>query len=218
MSSSILFSEFARVCSEIEPVSSSLEISARVADFFRGLNDDDLGTAAHFIMGQVFPAWMEQELGVGPSFLYESIATAYGMQRRAVEDLLRRTGDIGVTAERMCSQSVQRPLFTEELTLQRTYDNFNLIARIEGKRSQKRKVKLLADLLISAAPLEARYLVRLVAEELRIGVGSGAVRDAVANAFDVPANLVERGYMLVNDFGVVAEFICIIWQGREGMG
>jgi DNA ligase-1 len=39
---------------------------------------------------------------------------------------------------------------------------------------------------------------------MRIGVGEGIVRDAIAKAFNVPVASVERGYMLTNDMGLVA--------------
>ena len=55
-----------------------------------------------------------------------------------------------------------------------------------------------------ASATEAKYLTRTITEELRIGVGDGIVRDAIADAFDIDKAIVERAQMLTNDFSVVA--------------
>jgi DNA ligase-1 len=44
----------------------------------------------------------------------------------------------------------------------------------------------------------------LVLSEMRIGVGEGTVRDAVAAAFEVPVEAVERALQVSNDYGRVA--------------
>ncbi|HEC57455.1 MAG TPA: ATP-dependent DNA ligase [Candidatus Syntrophoarchaeum butanivorans] len=199
-----LFLDFAQVCSKIEETSGSIEITDLVADFFKRLDDEELSIVPHLIMGKVFPEWSPYELGTGPSLLFDAISLAYGVSKDEIENVLRSTGDIGKTLETLSKRRTQQTLFAEELTIKKVHASFLEIAKKGGKGSQKMKVKLLAELLLQASPLEARYLARLVLEELRIGVGEGIVRDAIAKAFNVDVDLVERGLMLTNDPGVVA--------------
>jgi len=59
-------------------------------------------------------------------------------------------------------------------------------------------------MLSAAGPAESRYLTRLILGELRLGVGDGIIRDAIAKAFNVEAPLVEHAFNLSCDIGEVA--------------
>lgn len=59
-------------------------------------------------------------------------------------------------------------------------------------------------MLSQASASEAKYLTRTILEELRIGVGEGVVRDAIAQAFNIDKSVVERAMMLTNDLGLIA--------------
>ena len=78
------------------------------------------------------------------------------------------------------------------------------LADANGSGSQNRKVDILFGLFRQCSPLEARYLARLVLGEMRIGVGEGAVRDAICEAFGQPAEVVSRALQVTNDYGEVA--------------
>ncbi|MDI6902273.1 MAG: ATP-dependent DNA ligase [Methanocellales archaeon] len=206
------FIEFAETCEKLEGITSNLEMTRIVSQLLQ--DTDELEIVTHFIMGRIFPAWSAEELGMGPSLLYDAIAMATGADKGRIKEVVRQRGDVGLACEELCSRRVQRPLFSGELTVEQVYRNFESIAQAGGKGSQKRKFRMLADLFGSAKPKEARYIARLVLEELRIGVGEGTVRDAIARAFDVSADLVERGYMLTNDLGLVA---ATAKEGAEGL-
>jgi DNA ligase-1 len=89
------------------------------------------------------------------------------------------------------------------------------MSSLKGEKSQKKKIKMLIDLFSSATPLEARYLTRLLLGEMRLGVGEGILRDAIAKAYNVSSELVERAYMITNDFGKVA--LTAKKEGEEGL-
>lgn len=55
----------------------------------------------------------------------------------------------------------------------------------------------------------------MILEELRVGVGEGIMRDAIAKAFKVDPKIVERAHMLTNDLGLVAKVACE--KGVEGL-
>ncbi len=196
------FIEFAEICEKLESVTSNLEMARIISKFLKSA--DNLDIVTRFIEGSIFPAWSSEELGIGPSLLYDAIAMATGVKKRQVKAGVRELGDAGLACEKLCEKKMQRPLFAGELTVRHVYKSFEAISRAGGKASQKKKTRILADLFGSARPKEARYIARLVLEELRIGVGEGTVRDAIAQAFDVSKDEVERAYMLTNDLGLVA--------------
>jgi len=115
-----------------------------------------------FLTGRVYPPWDEREIGVGIGLVYEALKLATGAEKSKIEDLLRETGDLGKTAELLVKKRKQLTLFQEELTIRKVREVFDTMSALTGEGSQKRKIRLLADLYVSATPIEARYLTRLV--------------------------------------------------------
>jgi DNA ligase-1 len=200
------FETFAEVCKKLKGISSSLEMTSVVASFLKEVDDDELEIVTRFIMGSVFPVWSEKELGIGMSLLYTAIAKTSSLPVRQIEELVKDTGDVGTAAEKaIANRKGHFDFFSEEqLSIRDVFSRFQKIASLAGKGSQDAKIKNLQYLFGTSKHVEIVYLARLTVEELRIGVGEGIVRNAIAEAFNVPAELVERGFMLVNDFGLVA--------------
>jgi DNA ligase-1 len=205
------FLAFAQLCQKVEAVSASLEKIDLVAAFLSGLDEAELSVACSYVMGMLFPPSMNLVMGVGPSILYEALAKACGCPTEQISQMLRATGDPGLVAAGVVEK--RRPLGfaafqeAEPLTITDVYERFVAIARASGKKSQDIKVKNLQFLFSLAGPLEARYIARLAIEDMRIGIGEGGMRDAVARAFSkskVDAEKVERAYNLTNDMGLVA--------------
>lgn len=199
---------FAELCQRVEGVSGSLEKVDLVAAFLKNLDDDDLAVASGFIMGDLFSPSMDLVMGVGPSILYEAMARACGCSTERISDMLRATGDPGLVASAAVDK--KKPIGfaafikDEPLSIKEVYQRLVAVARASGKGSQDAKVKNLQYLFSQATPLEAQYIARLAIEDMRIGIGEGGVRDAIAQAFSQDASKVERAYNLTNDIGLVA--------------
>jgi DNA ligase-1 len=216
------FQDFATVCQQIEHISSSLEMTQVAADFFSHVDDHELEVVSRFIMGLVFPVWSPLQLGIGPSMLYTSLSRVSGLSVKEIVNLVRKTGDVGLAAKEALTgrQKAQATfsIFSEDesiLSIQDVYSRLSDIARTSGKGSRSAKLRNLQFMFGQTTPAEAVYLARLVIEELRIGVGEGIVRDAIAKAFNVPKEAVERVYMLTNDLGMVARHAKL--KGIDGL-
>jgi len=205
------FLAFAKLCQKVEAVSGSLEKIDLVAAFLAGLDEAELSVTCSYVMGTLFPPSLDLVMGVGPSILYESLAKACGCPAEQISEMLRATGDPGLVAAGIVGK--RRPLGfaaflgEQSLSIADVYERFVAIARASGKRSQDTKVKNLQFLFSQASSLEARYIARLAIEDMRIGIGEGGVRDAVARAFagsGADVENVERAYNLTNDMGLVA--------------
>ncbi|NJD54303.1 MAG: ATP-dependent DNA ligase [Candidatus Methanoperedens sp.] len=212
------FEDFAKVCSAIEHISGSLEITTNVSDFLKEVSDEELPIVTRFIMGHVFPVWSNKELGIGPNLLYSAISRTSSLPVKRIEELIKETGDVGLALEKaiLCGKT-HLSFFSEneQLSIKEVYLRFEKISELSGKGSQDAKIKNLQYLFSQALPTEIVYLSRLSIEEMRIGVGEGIVRNAIAEAFDVPSELVERGILLTNDLGLVA--ITAKNEGKEGL-
>ena len=209
------FLDFAALCQKVEETSGSLDKIDLVAAFLGTLDEAELAVCCNYIMGTLFPPGLDLDLGVGPSILYQALAKACGCPIAQVTDLLRATGDPGLVAagmvEKKRPQGLSAFLDGNEseslLSIIEVHDRFLAMARSSGRRSQDIKIKNLQFLFSHASPLEARYIARLAIEDMRIGVGEGGIRDAVARAFaaaGADSEKVERAYNLTNDMGLVA--------------
>jgi DNA ligase 1 len=200
----MLFREFSAICERVEALSGRLEMIGEVAKVLPGLDDAELPVFVRFIMGRVFPDWSPLKLGIGPNLLYEAIAYVVGKKREAVVGRVSAEGDVGKAVEQLLAGKTQTSFFTEEMAIGDVYAACEAIARSEGKKSQREKLLAVRKLFANVQPAEGRYLARLILGELRIGIGEGNVRDAVAKAFSVDPAEVDHAYQAMNDLGEVA--------------
>jgi DNA ligase-1 len=209
------FAEFAAAAADIEAESADTAIRERVTDLLEGAGED-LPTVVRSLLGRAFPAHESRTLDVGPQLCYEAIARAAGPNTEAddVEARLAEVGEIGdVAASYDLGGQQGLGAFaggTGALTVADVERRLVDLAAAEGAGSQETKLDALFGLFSRSSPEEACYLARLVLSEMRIGVGEGTVRDAVAAAFDVPVEEVERALQVSNDYGLVAR------RTREG--
>jgi DNA ligase 1 len=200
----MLFMDFSHVCEQLEGTAGRLDMIDIISRVLPGLAPEELPVFVRFVMGRIFPDWSSRKLGIGPNLLYIAIGYVAGMKKEEVVEKINATGDAGLAIEELLSIKSQTTFFHEDLDIVHVYNELIAIADMEGKKSQREKLLAVRRLLANAHPLEGRYLARIMLEELRIGVGEGSVRDAIAKAFAVDPALVEHAMQALNDTGEVA--------------
>ena len=207
---------------ELDATASTLDKTALLAERFATAGDR-LGDLVVVVQGQLFPSWHSADLGVSARSARAAVAKATGVNEDAIDRRWGETGDLGDAAAWAVSERTQQTLFSEGLTVNRVLVTLRAFPDFEGSGSQTRRIDELAGLVSDADPAEARYLVRLTIGHLRLGVGDGLVRDAIAAAFladgtplwerapedrtEPPAALagaVERAFQVTNDYPLVA--------------
>ena len=161
------------------------------------------------VRGRLSPAYDRTELGVSSSLTLDAVLRVTGADETAVRDRWQETGDLGDAAAWAVEHGSQQTLFSSPLTVERVHDDLRKLATYEGAGSQDRKIDTLAGLVADADADEARYVVRTALGHMRVGVGEGTLRDAVAHAFldgsERAIDAVERAFQVTTDFRVVAE-------------
>jgi len=198
------FSELTKVFKKLEKTSSRLEMTDIVSEFLKDIPENLLPTVILFLKGSTFPSWSEKEIGIGSKLMIQALSSVSGMTEKSVEDILRERGDSGIVAEQVLVKKPQTTLFKEKLTVEKVYDNLDKMVDLTGKGSQEKKIGYISELLSIADPGDSKYVVRLILGELRLGVGDGIIRDAIAKSFNVDSKLVENAYYLTSDLGEVA--------------
>jgi DNA ligase-1 len=122
-------------------------------------------------------------MGFATKMVIKSLNKSLGISADAIEKEWKRTGDLGLTAENLTKKKKQVTLFTQKLTVSKVFSNLRKLATLEGTGTVSQKIALISELLTSATPMEARYVIRTVLEDLRVGIGEGVLRDAIVWAF-----------------------------------
>ena len=167
-----------------------------------------LPVVVKLVRGRLFAAHQREELGVSSSLTLDAIAKSTGVAESDLRDQWRETGDLGDVAAWAVDNQTQQTLFSDSLTVGRVHDTLREITSFEGNGSQQRRIDEIAGLLADADPNEARYIVRTALGHMRVGIGEGTIRDAIAVAFldgsEEAIDAVERAYQVTNDYRVVA--------------
>ncbi|WP_122090957.1 ATP-dependent DNA ligase [Halalkalicoccus subterraneus] len=202
----------------LDATSSTLEKTDIVADAF-GEAGDLLPEFTQLARGRLFASWEHDELGVSSSLTAQAITNATGVNNDQIESWWRETGDLGDAAANAIENRAQTTLVSDTLDIQTVYETLRGLTEYEGTGSQDRRINDIANLLADAEPNEARYIVRTIVGAMRLGVGEGTIRDALATAFldgsDEAIQTVERAYEVTNDFRTVGE--TAREQGRDGL-
>lgn len=198
------FEDLAELYERLDSTTKKLEKRDILAGFYRGCPQDKLYKAVLLSMATVFPKG-EQELGIAEGMIKKVIQKVAGASEKEVIEQFKKTGDLGLTAEKLMEKREQTALARHDLTIDHVFDNLRRLPDIAGQGSQDKKISLIAELLSAASPKETRYIVRTALGQMRIGVAGGIVRDAIAKAFGKDPKDVEHMYNVTGDYGHVAE-------------
>ena len=173
------YRELVGVYGQLEKTTKRLEKTSILSGFISKIPEKELSHVMLLLQGRVFPQWDSHELGMSTQLLLKAIALATGIAQEKVEENWAKSGDLGQTAEALVKKKTQATLFSHDLTTKKVFDNLLKLAEQEGHGTVDKKLALFAELLTSATPEEAKYLVRTILSELRIGLGEGTLRDAI---------------------------------------
>jgi DNA ligase-1 len=189
--------ELARTCEAIAATSKRLLKTGIVADYLKSRTPDEAAVSAVFLSGRAFPAWEETTLQVGGALLWRVVAELSGKSEAELTASYRKHGDLGAVAGELLEQRAGQGLGVVEVSI-----IFREIAAAPGLAA---KAALVRDLLGRATPLEAKYIVKIMTGDLRIGLKESLVEEAIARAyggtFAGALEKVQRANMLLGDIG-----------------
>jgi len=213
-SDAVDFAKVAEAYSRLESISGRNEMTEEMAALLAATPRGELAELAYLTQGKLRPDYEGVELGMAEKLALRAVAAASGIPAAAVSQAYVKAGDIGSAAELLLKRRSQGTLYSEPLTLHRVYSTLLRIAGQSGEGSVDAKVKDLVSLLNDATPLEARFIMRTVTGQLRLGAAEYTVLDAAATAFlggKQERARAERAYNVHPDLGFVVETMA-----REG--
>jgi len=213
------YSGLVAVYDDLGATASTLEKRRILAECLATIEPELVSIVVKLVRGRIFAPWESDDLGISTALAQEAIVRATGIDEDALEDRWREEGDLGDAAAVAVSDRAQQTLVSTPLTVREVYETLRSVAEYNGAGSQSRQVEAIAGLVSNADPAEARYVIRTVVGAMRLGVGEGIVRDAIAEAFldgsEAAIEAVDRAYEVTNDFAIVAERART--DGRDGL-
>ncbi|MFA5060936.1 MAG: ATP-dependent DNA ligase [Candidatus Pacearchaeota archaeon] len=180
-----------QVCEKISSTSKGLEKTKILSDFLNEIKERP--EVIYLLKGKVFADWDSQEIGISEQIVIKIISKTAGIKDAEVIEEFKKIGDLGKVAEEVLRKKKrQKPLFSEKLSVEKVIKNLRRLPSLEGKGTIDLKINLIVELLHSAEPVEAKYIVRTVLGDLKIGVGTGILRDAIVDFCFHPEDLDEK--------------------------
>ena len=184
---------FAETCEAIAATTKKLQKTAIVADYLNSCSIDDAAVSAIFFSGRPFAAWEEKTLQVGGALLWRTVAELSGEKETALTGAYRKHGDLGAVAAEVLPKRDGQGIGVAQ-----TLQFFREIAAARGSAA---KAALVRDLLSRSTPLEAKYVVKIITGDLRIGLKESLLEEAMAKAYGGTLAEVQRANMLLGDIG-----------------
>ncbi len=156
-----------------------------LSDFLKKLKESDR-EVLYLLLGDIYPEYNEKRIGISNQLTIKAISKATGNEKDRVIKEWKTLGDLGKVSEELTKNKKQSTLRSSLLTTEKVLENLRKLPEMEGKGTVDKKIALITELLTSASPLEALYLVRTLIGDLRIGIKESTIRTAMASAFFKP--------------------------------
>src|SRR5581483_1864993 len=189
--------QFAEVGSSVGATTATLEKTRILGAYFRSLTrDDDLRLAATYMSGRAFGPSQRRTLGLGWRALSKTIDEISQRPEAELNAIFRKHSDLGDWA----GEALEGRTAGEDASLEEVAETLESIRNAKGAA----KAKPLEALLRRIDAQAARFVVKVIAGEMRIGLSEGLVEAAIGNAFDVPIKQVKRVHLVTGDIGETA--------------
>jgi len=213
----MLYNEFVKVYDALAGTTRKLEKADILAGFLKKLKESKW---IYLLRGRVTADYDEGVFGISNQLVIKAISRSSGESEKYVTGRFRKIGDLGEVAEELMGKKRQSTLFSGKLQTTKVFSNLQKLMIIEGKGSVDKKLALIAELLSNASGKEAKYIIRTLLNDLRVGVADAILRDGIVGAFfkkddwKEMKEIVEEAYDKINDF---AEIYDIASKGKKAL-
>jgi DNA ligase-1 len=214
----MLFEDVAGYYGRLEGISSRLEMIDVLTEMLKKAKKGEIKNIIYLTQGILAPPFAGVEIGIAEKLVEESIALATGNDKQKIEALFRKTGDLGLTAEQMVKTKKQGRMAGKKFEVNEVFSMLMKIATTSGAGSKDLKIRMLASLIGSGSPEEARYVVRFALGQLRLGVGDATVLEALSKMETGERKFKDRletAYNICSDLGTVGEVLAK--EGTKGI-
>jgi DNA ligase 1 len=202
------FAALAHCFEDLERTSSRLTLIELLTQLFRSIDrPEEIEHVCYLVQGRVAPFFEALEMGMAEKSVTKSLAIASHTTPEQVASHYATLGDLGLVAEQVKREAKDKPTV---LSVDDVFLELRAIAQTSGKGAVEHKSAKLVDLLTRVDGVSAKYVVRILLGNLRLGIGDATVLDALAKARwnDVKKRkLLEGAYNKTSDLGLIGRTI-----------
>jgi len=204
------YKKLAELYESLSSTPKRLEKIKILSEFLKDLDKSER-EVIYLLLGNIYPEYDDRKIGISSQLAIKAISKATGTEKEKVVKEWKILGDLGKVSEKLTQGKKQHTLESHILTTEKVLENLRKLPELEGKGTIDKKIALITELLTSATPIEALYLVRTLMEDLRIGTQESTIREAMAHAFfkdekDASAK-VQEAIDKSNDLAVVFDIV-----------
>lgn len=201
------FQELAQVAESLAGEGGRLKKRAAITEAIELAAQESAAEAGRFCLylaGQPFAEADARKLNAGGAILSRAVKDVTGATDAALTAAYRRHGDLGAAAYDLLHEREQRSENRDQgaLTLGDVAEAFDVMA---GARTTAARFAAVEGLLRRATALEAKYLLKLMLGDMRIGVKQSLVEEAIAVAAGAEVAAVRHAVMLEADLSRAVE-------------
>jgi DNA ligase-1 len=140
----------------------------------------------------------KQSLKLGWAVIRDALCAIGQVDESDLHSIYLKHSDLGETAQEVFASFNAA---NAGLSIAEVDEMFRVLEATRGPRA---KLPVLLAVLEKCDPLEAKFLVKIITGDLRIGLKEGLVEEAIASAFDAPADDVRQANLLLGNIGQTA--------------
>jgi len=188
---------FAAVAERIKASAGKLDKIRLLAGYLATLETEDAAHAALYFTGRVFPQADSRTLNLGWAVIKRALLDISRLHEGDFRKSYGRYGDSGDTAEAILAGHTHgAPASLAEIT--------HFFETLASTRSPSAKQDMLRDRLRTLSPGTAKYLIKIITGDLRIGLKEGLVEEAIAAATNRDIAAVREANLLCGDLAEVS--------------
>jgi DNA ligase-1 len=180
------FLRLAELCNALENVSKTTKKINLVSSFLTQLEENEIEPAIFLIIGTTFAETDPQTLDISWKTIIETPLNAK-----------------------------QTTLFQQPLTIRSVHSYFKKLAVISGPGARKKRKRLLQTLFTEATPVERKFIIRNIMNEMRTGMGKGLMTKAIAQAAGLNTSYIKRLSAIHGNLGEIGKLA--LTTGQTGL-
>lgn len=200
------FHDLSLYLQKLEGTTSRNSIIEILSELYKKTPADEIGEVTYLLQGRVVPIYVDLEFGIADKMVVKALAKAYDEPEENVRKEYKKAGDLGILAEKMTKEHDGK----KNISIHHVFETLKKIAESNGPGSVEIKIDLLANLMMSADPLSARYIARIPVGNLRLGFSDMTVLDALSWTIagtKEHRKVLETAYNVRPDLGLIAESV-----------